>query len=113
MPATHSVYISQMTQTDPADGDPACEDEGRIRAEFDWSSRAPSGAIIETVAIAANAEPTEIEPLYDSVDPDALDALVRLNGRDPKNGDVTVAFTFAGHEVRVRSDGVVIVRPIA
>jgi hypothetical protein len=53
-----------------------------------------------------------IKPLYDSVDPDALDALVRGNGWGTNNGDVTVTFTLDGHEVRVRSDGVVIVRPI-
>jgi hypothetical protein len=101
-----------MTVTDPSDDeDLAPEVDGTIRAEFDWASRTPSGAVIETVAIAANAEPTAIEPFYDSADPDALDALVGSNGLGPKNGGVTVAFTYAGHDVRVRSDGVVIVRP--
>ena len=95
------------------DDDPASEDDGTIRAEFDWSSRTPSEGVIETVAIAADAEPTAIDPLYNSVDPDALDALVRSNGRGPKTGDVTVTFTLDGHEVQVRSDGVVIVLPVA
>jgi hypothetical protein len=102
-----------MTVTDRSDDDdPASEDDGSIRAEFDWSSRAPSEGVIETVAIAADAEPTAIEPLYNSVDPDSLDALVRSNGRGPKNGDVTVTFTLDGHDVQVGSDGVVIVRPV-
>jgi hypothetical protein len=86
--------------------------DGEIRAEFDWTAQAPSEAVIETVAIAANAAPMAIEPLYDSVDPDALDALVRGNGTAHANGDVSVAFTFAEHDVRVRSDGVVSVRPV-
>lgn len=94
------------------DDDPVAEDDGRIRAECDWSSQSPSMAVIETVAIAANAEPTTIEPLYDSVDLDALDALVQLNGRDSKKSDVTVTFTHGGHEVHVRSEGVVIVCPV-
>jgi hypothetical protein len=103
-----------MTGLDRSDDDdPVSEDDGVIRAEFDWSSRAPSRAVVETVAIAENAEPTAIEPLYDSVDPDALDALVRSNGRNPKNGDVTVTFTLDGCKVQVRSDGVVIVHPVA
>jgi hypothetical protein len=53
-----------------------------------------------------------IEPLYDRVDPDALDMLVRSHEMGRKNGGVTVEFTFADHEVRVRSDGEVIVSPI-
>ena len=95
------------------DDDPAPEDDGTVRAEFDWSSRAPSMAVIETVAIAANAEPAGLAPLYDSVDPDALDALVRSAGKDGKDGAVAVAFALAGHDVEVRSDGVVVVRPHA
>lgn len=103
-----------MTGPDRSDdGDSAPEDDGTIQAEFDWSSRAPNGAVIETVAIAANAEPTAIDSLYDAVDPDALDAIVRSDGIGGKNGDVSVSFVFAGHDVRVHSDGVVIVRPSA
>lgn len=102
-----------MTKTDGSDDtETGSEDEERIRAEFDWSSWTPSEGVIETVANAANVDPTAIKPLYGSVEPDALDALVRLDGRDPKHG-VTVTFTHEGYEVQVRSDGVVTVRPAA
>lgn len=102
-----------MTGSDRAnDDDPPPEDDGTVRAEFDWSARVPSMAVIETVAIAANAVPAGIDPLYGSVDPDALDALVRSRGMDETNGPVTVAFSLADHDVEVRSDGIVTVRPI-
>lgn len=101
-----------MTEPDrPDDGDPTTDPDGVVRAEFDWSSRSPSRAVVEAVAIAANAEPTALDPLYDSVDPDALDALVRPGGIGSEDGDVTVEFELAGHDVRVHSAGVVVVSP--
>lgn len=101
-----------MTGPDREDeGDPATGEDGIVRAEFDWSSRSPSRAVVEVVAIAANAEPTTLGPLYDSVDPDALDALVRPGGSGSEGGAVTVEFELAGRDVRVHSAGVVVVFP--
>lgn len=84
---------------------------GSIRAEFDWSEVPPSTAVVETVAIAADREPMALEPLYDVIDPDALDALMRSGGTNSTNGTVTVAFALEGYEVTVRRDGAVVVRP--
>lgn len=100
-----------MTGRDQSDDDPVSEEDGIIRAEFDWSSHTPCEAVVETVAIAANVGPTTLDPLYESVDPDALDALIRPDGMGPKNGDVTLAFEYAGQDVTIRSDGVLVVRP--
>lgn len=103
-----------MTRSDRPDDDrPAPEEDGVIQAEFDWSSRSPCTAVIETVAIASDSEPTTIEPLYESADPDALNALIRSNGSGSKDGDVAISFVFADHDVTVHSDGVIVVRPVA
>jgi len=83
-----------------------------IQTEFDWESVSPSTAVIETVSIAANSDPSTIEPLYGSVDPDALDDLIRSDGASSTNSATTVSFTFAGHEVNLHSNGTVVVRPI-
>lgn len=83
-----------------------------IQTEFDWDSVAPSTAVIETVSIAANTDPSTIEPLYRSVDPDALDDLVRSDGTTSTNSATTVSFTFVEYEVSVQSNGTVAVRPI-
>ena len=84
-----------------------------IHATFDWSSTSPTEAVVRTVAIAADVEPTGIDPIYDSVDPDVLDALVgpAADGSRSFPIPVTVTFPFAGHDVTVRSDGTVVVRP--
>lgn len=101
-----------MTASDRPDDDEGSPDgEGVIRAEFDWSSKVPSTAVVEAVAIASDREPTAIEPLYGAVDPDALDALVRSDATDSGGAEATVSFSFAGHDVTVHGDGTVVVRP--
>ncbi len=40
------------------------ENNDTVRMQFDWSSKNPSTAVVETVAAAANSELNEIEPLY-------------------------------------------------
>lgn len=58
-----------------------------------------SEAVIHTVARQTDRDPLELPPLFDVVDPDALDALVRQMRR----GDVT--FEYAGQTVTVDCDG--------
>lgn len=84
---------------------------GAVHAQYEWSSTPPSTAVIETVAIAVNREPTTLEPLYESLDPDALDTLVRSTGTTSENGEtMSVSFSFADRQVTVHSRGDVIVR---
>lgn len=94
------------------DGGASTNVRGSIRAEFDWSEVTPSTAVIESVAIAADREPTAIEPLYETVDPDALDALIRSGGSNSTDGDAaSVTFALDGFEVTVQRGGTVVVRP--
>lgn len=65
----------------------------------------PSVGIIRAVAAATDRAATELPPLYDRVNADALDELM-ANGRA---GDVRVSFTYAGVEVTVTGDGDVFV----
>jgi hypothetical protein len=93
------------------DDGPAANSQGSIRAEFDWSEVSPSTAVIESVAIAADREPTAIEPLYETVDPDALDALIRSGDPNLTDGDASVTFALDGYQVTVQRGGTVAVRP--
>lgn len=86
--------------------------DGSVRAEYEWSSTSPSTAVVETVATAVGRDPTELELLYGSVDPDALDALVHSTGRPAEGNTVTVSFVFAERRVTVRETGAVIVHPV-
>ena len=47
-----------------------------ISKQFDWNETPPSVAVVRLLSVAVNSDPTVIEPLAKSVDPDALDRLL-------------------------------------
>ena len=64
----------------------------------------PSDAVLEVVAAVEGCDPTELDvPLYECIDPDALDAVVDspLSRR--------IRFTYHGYELAVDGDGTVTV----
>ncbi|WP_435175994.1 HalOD1 output domain-containing protein [Halorussus sp. AFM4] len=70
-----------------------------------------SAAVVRAVAAVSDrssaGDPREaLDPLYDSVDPDALDALFR-HADDSQTG--AVEFAYCGYEVTVDSTGLVTV----
>lgn len=67
-------------------------------------------AAIEAVAAVSGRDPTEIEPLHESLDPDALDALFQ-SGRET-TVDGTVSFSFADHRIVAHGDGELVVYPL-
>ncbi|WP_162224465.1 HalOD1 output domain-containing protein [Halorussus amylolyticus] len=71
-----------------------------------------SKSIVETVAEVEGVSPTELTPpLYDVVDPDALD---QLFAPASNRSDSRVVFFYNGYEVTVDGDGSVsVVRPDA
>lgn len=68
------------------------------------SDRSPSMAIVEAVAEAADVDPTELPPLYEYVDPDAIDDLF-ANQAGAATGDAYLGFTVDSWKVFVRADG--------
>jgi len=86
--------------------------DSSIQAQYEWSSTLPSTAVVETVAIATNREPTATEPLYESVDPDALNALMQSDSAQTSTERITISFVFVDQEVTVHSTGEVIVRSV-
>lgn len=62
-------------------------------------------AVVEAIAAKADVEPTELDlPLYDAIDPDALDHLFPTDeeGRPATRGHLT--FSYADFVVRITSD---------
>ena len=55
--------------------------------------------VVYAVANANGVDPTDLAPLYETVDPEALDALFA----DGSAG--AIKFTYEGHDVVVRGDG--------
>lgn len=69
-----------------------------------------SEAVVAAVADASNRAPTDLDPLAEAIDPDALDALFadRYDGT-PRTGGST-RFVFSDHEVVVTDGSLVTVR---
>lgn len=71
-------------------------------SEFDSDGGAtPIEAVVDAIANASEVEPTELAPLYDALDPGALD---RLFG-EPAGDDTVLGFTVDEFNVFVRGDG--------
>lgn len=70
-----------------------------------------SEEVIFTVAETVGRDPTEVEPLYDVVDPDALDTLLQSWRDAPARSGGRVEFRMEGCEVTVRANGEVDVTP--
>lgn len=86
-----------------------------FQTQHDWTEDEEiSATIIESVAAITGKEPTDLKPLYEVVDPDALDQLLRsLQNSGIDEGPSEVVFTFNGCEVKVEADGTIMLDPIA
>lgn len=68
---------------------------------LDYQHDSPSLRVIDALADATDTDPLELDPLYNVVDPEALDQFVRADASDA----VSVQFVYDGHDVEVRGDG--------
>ncbi|MDZ5812783.1 HalOD1 output domain-containing protein [Halorubrum sp. AD140] len=81
-------------------------DTGPVTVCHDWTHTGrPCVTIVEAVAATTDRKPVDLPPLHDTVDADALGAL--LTGGSPW---VTVSFTYADTDVTVEGDGSLEVR---
>lgn len=69
-----------------------------------------SEEVVSAVAETTGKDPLDLEPLYEVIDPDALDALYRRDGLGLPKSPNRVEFTYAGCEVVVAWDGSVTAR---
>lgn len=69
--------------------------------------------VIDAVVDTMGTDTTEIDPLYDYINPDALNDLFKPseNGRHRRGGHIE--FQMEDHLIRISSDGDVEVRPVA
>ena len=70
-----------------------------------------SEVVVTAVADAKGVDPLDLDPLYDSVDPDALDSLFR--GSTGAGSATEIRFEMAACEVVVREGNEVVVAPMA
>lgn len=96
-----------MTDEIPRTARHLMDDESDVddRRAFPLSER-----VVAKVAETMNVDPTELDPLYEAVDADALDALFspKMDGTPRTRGSIDL--TYCEHRVSVGSDGTVDVR---
>ena len=72
----------------------------------DWQGlEPPSVAVVEAVAAATDRTPTELPLLQNTLDPDALNALLTRGA-----ASVTISFQYAGVIVSASGDGIIKIR---
>ena len=111
VPPPPDLTQERMERVEPeeaADYDSATD---TYRVSFDATSHSLNESIISTVAAVSGTEPMELPPLYDVLDPDALEALIELNAARPAESDIHVTFTFNGYTVTVHTYGIIAVQP--
>lgn len=90
--------------------DPDHERTSVERREYDWTETNPTTAVAETLAAAADCDPLDLDPLYDSVDPDSLDTIVESSRPAADGCGTMVSFPLETRRVTVHGDGEVVVR---
>lgn len=81
------------------------------RVEFDETEWKPSTVVVLAIAAVTNSDAKEIETLNDRIDPDCLDGMFAPSMAGAPRADGHVTFPFAGYEVTVQGNGVVVLDP--
>ena len=72
---------------------------------LDYHNDSVSLSVIEALADELDTDPVELEPLYQVVDPEALDQL--FQGTTPASA--RIQFAYGDHAIEVRGDGTILV----
>lgn len=74
----------------------------------------PSYSVVETVSEATGRVLEDLQPLYDVIDPDALDEIfIRSGDQDSHLPSDRVSFKYEGCDVTIHADGRTVVSPLA
>lgn len=87
--------------------DPAAD---AYTATFDPDELSVNAAVVESVAAVYHRDPLDIDPLYEYVDTDALDALTR-SAPGKRSPYLSTSFRFEDADVTVRGDGTIVIAP--
>lgn len=82
------------------------------RGTFDSATVAPTVAVVEAMAAVEGADPTDLRPIYDAIDPQGLDRICTESVPPEREGSRTVEFTYHGYRVRVESTGAIEIREL-
>jgi hypothetical protein len=88
------------------DNPPSEPDNLVVQAEF-TTAESPSEVLVRLLAVAEDVEPTALPPLYDAIDPEALESLFAAPGTAGE-ADLSVEFAASGYRVHVTNDGSIV-----
>jgi hypothetical protein len=103
-------YKDREDRPDPVEPSPSGEltERNRFVARYDPSSdRTLCAAVVDAVAAVTGNSPTELPPLHDSVNTDAMTDIVR--SADAEASTTSVRFEFGGTMVTVVAGGAIYV----
>lgn len=103
----HTVTTNDETGVSDVEYDPAID---AYTATFDPESLSANAAVVESVAAVHHRDPLDIDPLYEYVDTDALDAMIRAAG-GKRSPYLSTSFRFEDADVTVRGDGTIVIAP--
>lgn len=78
------------------------------RAYYEPEQDAPSLALVEVIATIEEISPTALEPLGDTLEIEAFDAVLRS---PPDDHGSWITLSYAGYDVAIHSDGVMELQP--
>ncbi|WP_227355772.1 HalOD1 output domain-containing protein [Haladaptatus salinisoli] len=71
-----------------------------------------SALVVEAVAVHDQRSPDDLEPIYQSINPDALDSLFTPLTDGTSRADGHVSFAYCGYHVTITSDGTIDLEPL-
>lgn len=87
-----------------------CECTPVVKTEFGAESgKTPSEAVIMALAEAKNVAPTELDPLYDTIDLDALDSLFNGRGGNVETPSRMCRFAVDSWNIFIHSNGSIVI----
>ncbi|WP_408960773.1 HalOD1 output domain-containing protein [Natrinema sp. 74] len=102
--------MSEISDTPLADRvgyDPETE---TYHVQFAWTGPEPASyAVVQSLAAVTDTEPESMQPLYKTLEPNALDALFQPGSNDTPRPQGTVSFAHEGHDVTVHASGEIII----
>jgi len=109
--ASARVTSRSLTVVDSIDGVEFDTDTDTFWATYDSTEDSVNMVVVAVVAAVEDCSPTDLTPLHDAVDTDALERLFDApSGRPPTPTSTT--FRYEGYEVTVSSEEVVQVTPL-
>lgn len=88
---------------DPSRSDPSTDREG---LQLNWRDEGRvTGSVIAAIAALTGTPPAKLQPLYETIDPDALERVLESASDPCRRSTLSISFPYEGCEVTIRADG--------